>query len=177
MARSHIDYLILDNIFEAKFDILCFENNIVTNNYWNLHNTPFYKNLNEFTTLSMASNSKKYLKLYKKNFDLFYNFLNENGIRLILNKACFDDKLWDEDGSIKLIESKYCFEFNKYIYELNKVIEDNYDVDIIELNLLNYPNDINHFGVGEHHIIFLNIMKILLKNLIISLKIITILII
>lgn len=156
LKNNVIDYLILDNLFEARFGILCFENNIITNNSWDLHNTLFYKNLGSFNTLSMASNSKKYLKLYSKSFSLFYDYIKEEcgDINLILNKACDTDRVLDDDGSIKVVDSEYCNEFNHYIYKLNKHIEDNYDVDIIELNILNYPNDVNHiWGSGTSHYI------------------------
>lgn len=155
LKNNEIDYLIIDNLFEAKFGILCFDNKIITNNSWDLHGTEFYKNLNDFKTLSMSIDSKKYLKLYKKNFNLFYDYItNECEIKLILNKACDNDKYLDNDGLIKTKETEFCNEYNRYTYELNKLIENHFDVDAIELNILNYPNDVNHkWGSGTSHYI------------------------
>ncbi len=156
LKENAIDYLIIDNLFEARFGIICLDDTIITNNYWDLPFTEYYKTLENFKTVSMATDSKKYLKLYRKNFNQFYNFItNEcDNIKIILNKACDTDKYVDYDGQIKIRETEYCNEYNQYIYQLNRVIEDNYDVDTIELNIMNYPNDVKHkWGVGTSHYI------------------------
>lgn len=155
LKNNEIDYLLIDNLFEAKFGILCFGNEIMTNNTWDLPLTEFYKNLNNFKKMSMAIDSKKYLNLYKKNFHLFYDYVtNECNIKLILNKACDNDKYLDNDRLIKTKKTEFCNEYNRYTYELNKIIENNFDVDVIELNILNYPNDVNHkWGSGTSHFI------------------------
>lgn len=154
LKNNTINYLILDNLFESRFGIINFEDKIITNNFWDLYDTQFYKSLENFKVLSMATNPKEYLKLYKKNFNLFYEYINNEcgDIKLILNKACDTDKYLDNDGSIKIRETEYCNEHNQYTYKFNRFIEDNFDVDTIELNIMNYPNDVNHkWGPGTSH--------------------------
>lgn len=156
LKENTIDYLIIDNLFEARFGIICLDDTVITNNYWDLPFTKYYKTLEDFKTLSMATDSKKYLRLYRKSFNQFYNYItNEcDNIKIILNKACDTDKYVDYDGQIKTRETEYCNEYNQYIYQLNRVIEDNYDADTIELNIMNYPNDVKHkWGVGTSHYI------------------------
>lgn len=156
LNNNDIEYLILDNLFESRFGIICYEDNIITNNSWDLHHTEFYKNLKNFKTLSMSNDSKKYLKLYKKNFNLFYDYINNecDNIKIILNKSCDTDKYLDYDGLIKIRETEYCNEHNPHTYKLNQFIEDNFDVEVIELNIVNYPNDANHkWGTGTSHFI------------------------
>ena len=156
LKNNDIDYLIIDNLFEARFGILSSNEGVMTNNSWDLHKTEFYKNLKNVNPISMSSNSKKYLKLYKKNFNLFYDYINNEcgDINIILNKSCDNEKYVDNDGSIKINDMEYCIKTNPHIYQLNKVIEDNFDVDIVELNISFYPNDVNHcWGIGTSHFI------------------------
>ena len=156
LKNNKIDYLIIDNLFEARFGILCYENHIITNNTWNLPSTSFYKSLKDYKTISITDNPKKYLKLYKKNFSLFYDYIkNEcNDIKIILNRVCGNDKYLDYDGTLKAKYEDYCNKINPGIYRLNRCIEDNFEIDVIELNMLNYPNDSNHiWGSGSAHFI------------------------
>lgn len=153
LKNNEIDYLIIDNLFESRFGVIIYDNNIITNNSWDLYNTKFYKNLENFETLNISNNPDEYLKLYKNNFNLFYDYItNECDIKLILNKACDTDRYLESDGLIKIRETEYCNEHNPHTYKLNQYIEDNFDVDVIELNIINYPNDVNHkWGHGTSH--------------------------
>lgn len=146
LKESTIDYLIIDNLFEARFGVIYLDDTVITNNYWDLPFTEYYNALGNFKIVSMATDSKKYLKLYRKNFNQFYNYISHecNNIKIILNKASETDKYIDYDGQIKIMETEYCNEYNQYIYQLNKIIEDNYDVNTVELNMMNYPKDLKH---------------------------------
>ncbi|MBQ2832676.1 MAG: hypothetical protein IJE64_09060 [Methanobrevibacter sp.] len=158
LINSKSDYLIIDNLFESRFGILCSDEGIMTNNEWDLPRTSFYNTLTNKKTLSMKNNSSKYFKLFKEHCTYFFDFIDKNcaDLNIILNNVSDSEKILKNDGTIYTIDSvkNYCDETNPITYKLNKYIENNFEVKTIELNIVNYPNDENHaWGIGTSHFI------------------------
>lgn len=158
LINSNSDYLIIDNLFESRFGILCSDEGVMTNNEWDLPRTSFYNILANKNVISMKNNPSKYFKLFKEYCDYFFDFLHENcvDLNIILNKVSDYDRILDSDGNIRTMETEvsYCNETNPITYKLNKYIENNFDVTTIELNIVNYPNDENHaWGIGTSHFV------------------------
>lgn len=150
-----IEYLIIDNYFEVIFGILQFgEGEIVTNNFWDLYETEFYKNINTKTQLQMFTNPKEYFDLWKICCDKFFEFINKArpDIKLILNPVRLSKHAIRKNRTIEKNRYKNKAEvFNQYISKLDEYIVKNYDVYLMDLQENTFADDTHLWGSGEVH--------------------------
>lgn len=165
-----IDYLILDMFFESLFGILIFEDNIITNNTWDLPLTPFYKSIHEKETLTMSENSEIYFKIWTSACDKLFKFLDKYpNVQVILNKIDLtfheinDDFSYNMSEDLKQISDHY----STYIKQLESYIEENYNVLILKNNDIPFTG-INspwkpyvvHYSEDHYKKIFLELCKL-----------------
>lgn len=156
LIEKNIEYLIIDNYLEIRMGILYFEDNIITNNNWDLPRTEFYKNLEEKFILNIIDYPEEYFNIWSKYCDLFFNFINKNcpNLKVILNKGRAVDKVIKEDGSIYINPdfTKMANEINFFLDKLDSYIQNNFDVYVINFDFNNTFADENHiWGFGPVH--------------------------
>lgn len=153
---KNIDYLILDFYFEALFGVLSYKNTLITNNFWDLPSTQFYKNLESKETLDMFNSPDKYFNLWKKCCNDFFNYMNQNypSVKIILNKVKMVDHVLKEDGS-KYIDNNFTDRAERINPILNKFedyIEENFNVDVIDVfDDSVYADESHIWGVAPVH--------------------------
>lgn len=164
-----IDYLILDMFFESLFGILIFDDNIITNNTWDLPLTPFYSSIDNKETLSMSENSESYFKIWTLACDKLFKFLEKYpNVQVILNKINLtfneinDDFSYNKREDLKKIANHY----SPYIKQFENYIEENFDVlilknDDIAFTGKNSPWDpyVVHYSEDHYKKIFLELCK------------------
>lgn len=142
------DYLIIDNYFEMKFGVCMTQDKIITNNYWNLPNTPLFESLENKKFLTVQSNPVEYYKLWCENCDLFFKFLNEfkPDVKVILNPVRNSTSFIDLDGSVVNVKGglyKRLILENIYIQMFDEYILNNFDVDVLIFDKV-HKADKNH---------------------------------
>lgn len=152
------EYLIFDLDFDMLFGVLLLNNGggIISNNFWDLPKTEFYKNLNgEFKTLTIQDTPKEYFSLFKENIESFFNFLDKNcpETTVILNSIRHSwnvlrlDKSVSEEASLK----KNCQIRNKNIEKLEEFIIDNFNVEVMYFGKEYLADESNMWGLASHH--------------------------
>ena len=149
-----IEYLLVDLYFDVIFGILITDKGIITNNYWHLPYTNFYKNLKKKEVKTIYDNPNEFMEYFKLCSDKFFNFMKSNypNTKIIINCLRIIDKKLDENG--KVIEDySHVHEINKYnpgFEMLEKYLEENYDVFLIRFE--ETALDDNHiWGPGIVH--------------------------
>ena len=156
LMQKNIDCLIIDNFLEVRMGILYLENDIITNNYWDLPLTEFYKKSEIKFKFNINDYPSDYFQIWTKYCDLFFNFLNEKcpNVKIILNKARAMDKVINNDGSIYINPefTKMAKTTNFYLDKFDSYIQQNYDVEVIDFDFENTFLDENHlWGIGQVH--------------------------
>ena len=153
LINTDIEYLIIDNYFEVVFGIIFLNNQIITNNFWDIKDTEF-ANENTFHTLQIFDNPKEYFNLWVDSCNKFFKYMKKYcpEIKIILNPVKLAFHAINSDGTID--KNRYldkATEFNKYLSMLDTYIVENFDVYIMK----DYDNllaDDNHlWGSGEVH--------------------------
>lgn len=165
-----IDYLILDMFFESLFGILIFEDNLITNNTWDLPLTPFYNSISNKETFNMNENSEGYFNIWTLACDKLFEFLEGYpNVHVILNKVNLtyneinDDFSYHINKDLKQIADNY----SRYIKRFEDYIEENYDVLILKNNDIPFTG-INsvwnpyvvHYSADHYKKIFLELCEI-----------------
>lgn len=148
ILNLNFDYLILDNYFEIKFGICKVGEKIFTNNPWNLHNTLFFKNLENKKFLTIQQNTEEFFNLWCESCDLFFEFLSKYKpeVKVILNPVRNSTDFIKKNNSISSVDSeteKILNNENKFISMLDTYILTNFDVDVIIFDKV-YKADENH---------------------------------
>ena len=156
LKEKDIDYLIIDNYLEIRMGILYFNNNIITNNNWDLPATQFYTNLDEKFVFSIIDYPEEYFNIWTKYCNLFFDFLNVfcPDVKVILNKGRVIDKIMREDGSVYVDNEfkKKAEIINPILDKLDGYISANFDVEVINFDFENNFLDENHkWGIGPVH--------------------------
>lgn len=154
--NNNIDLLIFDNYFEDRFGVLEIDNNqIITNNEWDLLETEFYNNLKIKNPLNMRTNKKDYFKLWCENVDLFFDYLDTHcpDTKIVLNEARVAYNVLKKDKTVEFNkyykkESKLR---NKNIKRLDKYIIKNYDVNCLKFDNKTLVDENHIWGIGPVH--------------------------
>lgn len=168
--KKGIDYLILDMFFESIFGVIIFENNIITNNTWDLPFVPFYNKITSKQTCTIYENNEEYFKMWSEACDKLFDFIKDYpNIKIVLNKINLTYKLIDEDSSYSTsAELKKIVDIhNKYIKQFEEYIEQKHDVYIIENHdiLFTGANSawdpyVVHFSEDNYKKLFLELCKL-----------------
>ena len=150
LIEKNIDCLIIDNYLEIIFGVLYVNNNIITNNTWDLEYTPFYKNLDDKFEFSIMNFPEEYFFIWTKYCDLFFKFLEKYrpNIRVVLNKGRLVYKVLKKDGSF-YIDNKFkkmAETINPILDKLDSYIYSNFDVEVNEFDFEKYFADENHLS-------------------------------
>lgn len=156
IENDDIDYLIIDNYFEFLFGILYFDDTIITNNFWDLPETQFYKNISNKLCLNIHDYFDEYFCIWSKYCDLFFKFLTLYcpNIKVILNQARETDKVMKSDGT-SYINSDFTKTMNianPLLEKLDSYIMNNFNVNVLKFDYDNTFCDENHiWGFAPMH--------------------------
>lgn len=138
LKDNDVDYLLIDNHFEIDAGILELEDGTLITNNQDIQATLLYEELKKKKIITMETDSEEYLKLYKKNCDLFFKFLKENcpNVKVILNVTRWISIILNESDNINLYDSfiQHSEKYDKYKRILDEYICNNFDVDILSFN-------------------------------------------
>ena len=156
LMENDVDYLIIDNYFEAIFGILYVNNEIITNNFWDLPETEFYKNMPSKLTLKITENFDEFFCIWSKYCDLFFKFLDIYcpDIEVILNQARQTNQVMKSDGTCYIDDNftRTKNEINPFLEKLDSYIIDNFNIKVIDFDYDNIYCDENHiWGLAAMH--------------------------
>ena len=154
--NNNIDLLIFDNYFENRFGVLEIDNNqIITNNDWDLPETKFYNNLKIKNPLNMRINKKDYFKLWCENVDLFFDYLDTHcpDTKIVLNEARAAYNVLKKDKTVECNDfyKKESKIVNENIKMLDKYIVNNYDVNCLKFDNETLVDENHIWGIGFVH--------------------------
>ena len=133
---ENIDYLIIDEFFEAYFGVIKMHDTYITYNYWDYPDTKFYESINKENILTLNNNFLEYYALWKYNCDQFFDYFHKNfpNVKIILNKVKLTSKILKDDGSYYIDEEFQRNEeiFNPLISLLENYLEKYHDVLIVD---------------------------------------------
>lgn len=142
LRKNEFGYLIIDTCYDTNFGVLEFKDtngqkNYITNNP-GLTETSFYNKLVYKRFLTMHSDANNYFNLWKKNCNLFFDFINQNfpDLQIILNPVRDVYNVLTADGNIVESDSfkRTAFSNNKVRNLFDKYICSNFDVDVLHFN-------------------------------------------
>ncbi len=136
-------YLIIDFFADVYFGVIKINTNqFLTNNWWKLTKTSYYKELDSKQELKIALNRDEYFELWKLSIDKFFNFLKKElpTCQVILTQARFVDwyieketqaiKQLSKNGKHYPINIDY---LNSLWDQLDRYVIQKYDVKCINL--------------------------------------------
>lgn len=174
--KKGIDYLIIDIFFDVYFGILCYEDNIITNNEWSLQNTEFFRKLPDTKkAIKIEHYPQEFMEIWTKYCDMFFKYMNEEypHVRIILNKVELVDSILNADGQVVKDEiyKKMVRIYNPLFRKLENYIQKNYDVDVVYFPEGITADENNIWGSGAMHFTkiyyaytYLEIKNIILNN-------------
>ena len=177
LIEKDIDYLIIDNYFEFLFGILYFDNNIITNNFWDLPKTQFYKIMPNKFSLKIYENFEEYFCIWSKYCDLFFKFLTLYcpDIKVILIEARENNQVMKSDGTsyINPNFTKTMNVANPLLEKLDGYIINNFNVDVLKFDYGNTYCDENnvwgfapmHFTKNFHNYLFNKLINIVSQDI------------
>ena len=150
---ENIDYLIIDEFFEAYFGIIKMYNTYITYNYWDYPDTKFYESINKDNILTLNNNFLEYYALWKNNCDKFFDFFHKSfpNVKIVLNKVKLASKILKDDGSYYIDEEFQKREqiFNPLINLLENYLEKNHNVIVVDCTQDVVVNENHMCGMGE----------------------------
>lgn len=152
---ENIDYLLIDEFFEAYFGIIKIHNTYITYNHWDYPETKFYESINEDDILTLNNNFLEYYALWKYNCDKFFDYFHKNfpNVNIILNKVKLTSKILASDGSYYIDEEfqKRVEIFNPLIKLLEDYLEKYHDVIVVDCTNDVVANENHIWGKGAVH--------------------------
>lgn len=145
--EKDIDYLVIDTYFETLFGILKFDNQIITNNFWDFYATKLYNDTEEKTDFNIRNKKEEYFKLWTSYCDIFFKYMYTNypDVKIILNRVKMVDKVRSKDGTYYIDEdfTSRIKSLGHYIPLFEQYIIDNFEVEVID-ELDGVTSDENH---------------------------------
>ena len=152
---ENLDYLIIDEFFEAFFGIIKINNAYITNNFWDYPDTKFYETVNKNNKLTLNENFIEYYVLWRNSCDKFFEYIREQSpnVKIILNKVKLTSKVLKSDGSHYVDEEfQRCAEiYNPLIKLLESYLEKYHDVLIVDCTENVAINENHMLGKGIIH--------------------------
>ena len=152
---ENVDYLIIDEFFEAFFGIIKMHNTYITYNYWDYPETKFYQSINEDNIMTLNDDFLEYYALWKSTCDKFFDFFYKNfpNTKIILNKVKLTSKVMRNDGSYYFDEELHRKErvFNPLIKLLENYLEKYHNVIIVDCTKDVAVNENHIWGKGAVH--------------------------
>lgn len=144
-----LDYLIIDEFFEAFFGIIKINNAYITNNFWDYPDTKFYETVNKNNKLTLNENFIEYYVLWRNSCDKFFEYIREQSpnVKIILNKVKLTSKVLKSDGSHYVDEEfQRCAEiYNPLIKLLENYLEKYHDVLTVDCT--------ENVAINENHVL------------------------
>ncbi|MEH7289124.1 DUF6270 domain-containing protein [Priestia megaterium] len=155
LKKQQPDYLIIDLFGDIFFGCLRVADSFLTNNYWKLAKTSYFKELKNHDAITLQNNQDEYMELWKKAVNDLFAFLQAElpNCKVVLHKARFTDSYYDNEGQVKTIASSVNVQtLNQYWDLLDGYIQENYQIDAIDLTKEKYISYEGHpWGVFHVH--------------------------
>ena len=146
---ENLDYLIIDEFFEAFFGIIKINDAFITNNFWDYPDTKFYETVNKNNKLTLNENFIEYYVLWRNSCDKFFEYIREQSpnVKIILNKVKLTSKVLKSDGSHYVDEEfQRCAEiYNPLIKLLENYLEKYQDVLTVDCT--------ENVAINENHVL------------------------
>ncbi|MBU8752341.1 DUF6270 domain-containing protein [Priestia megaterium] len=156
LQQEQPDFLIIDLFGDVFFGCIAIGDSFVTNNYWKLGKTSYFKNLEKPKAFTLQKNFEGYMDIWRKSVDKLFLFLKTNlpHCKVIINQARFTDRYYDKEHNIQTIASPLDVEKgNNYWDQLDQYILDHFDVATINLTDRQFLSVENH-PWGPFHVHF-----------------------
>lgn len=154
LGEQEPEYLIVDFFGDVFFGCMKIADTYVTNNYWKLGETQFFKEVENPQFLNILRDTEEYVILWKKAIHKLFRILRETipNCKIIVHKARFVNSYYDEKNQLKRMESSIDIELlNKYWDILDRYVLEQFDVQFIDLTHKKYTAYERHpwglFGV------------------------------
>lgn len=151
VMTKDINYLVFDLFFDAFFGVLIWGDNIITNNYWHLPYTNFYKKLPEKKTVTPSDNLDDFMKLFKKYTPIFFDKMRTDypDTKIILVSVRMMEYRTLDDGSVESYVNSNN-PINKSLEIMEDYVRQNFGVFFIDFEETSL--DKNHiWGPGKVH--------------------------
>lgn len=152
---ENLDYLIIDEFFEAFFGIIKINDAYITNNFWDYPDTKFYETVNKNNKLTLNENFIEYYVLWRNSCDKFFEYIREQSpnVKIILNKVKLTSKVLKSNGSHYVDEEfqRYAEIYNPLIKLLENYLEKYHDVLTVDCTENVAINENHMLGKGIIH--------------------------
>ena len=141
---NNIDYLIIDEFFEAYLGVIKINDTYITNNYLDYQDTQFYETIKNNNVLNLNNNFMEYYVLWRDSCDRFFNYFHENfpNVKIILNKIKLTSEILNYDYYYVDEEFQKKLEiYNPLIKLLENYLEKYHDVLIVDCTRDMYVNE------------------------------------
>ena len=128
-----IEYLILDTFCDVEFNVLVVGENQFVTESTRLRKTELYNSVKDNDRVDIHKDFNKYFDLWKKSYDNFFKFMNENrpDINIILNCSRLVYRYLEGDKIAERSSFKKRSNDNKFRNILDSYILETYDVDVL----------------------------------------------
>lgn len=127
----------IDTYYDVNHGIVDIGNGVYITNNIGLNKTKFFQNLPNKRVIKIHNHLQEYFKLWKDNFDEFYDFIvkNSSNTKIILNPNRHVYRTIDKDLNYQISEKfKIECKNNKYRDLLDEYILKNFDVDVLNFD-------------------------------------------
>lgn len=153
MILNQPDYLVLDLYGDVFHGVQKVENSYLTYRPYLFSKTDVYNKLDKADVISLYKNSKRFLEIWKKAVNELFRYMKEYvpNCKIVLNKARLATQYKDEkSGEIKFIfDNKKVRKLDVDLHNfwwrrLDRYIENNFDVQVIDYEDHDYLANENH---------------------------------
>lgn len=153
LKKDKLDYLIIDNYWDSKSNIIYLDSNqyIVDSQF--LKKTKIYNYLSKNKRLSIQSHFNEYFSLYKNACKLFFEFVEANclNLKIILNCGRHVYKYYSGNNLVVDENLKKLTKFNCYWDILDKYILENFDVEVLPFDKTTLAYKSHLFNLHSTH--------------------------
>ena len=153
LKNLNIDYLILDTYMDVNQPVYRYGDSFVSRSS-RIAKIDFYKMVKDCEYINIFKNQKEYVELWTKAIDGFFNIINtcNPDVKVILNCSRMVYKYYD--GNELIVNNdfrKKALKRNLFRDKLDKIILQNYDVEVLPFDMTTL-SDVNHiFNVHPLH--------------------------
>lgn len=137
LIDKSFEFLLIDTYYDVNHGIVDIGNGVYITNNIGLNKTKFFQNLPNKRVIKIHNHLQEYFKLWKDNFDEFYDFIvkNSSNTKIILNPNRHVYRTIDKDLNYQMSEKfKIECKNNKYRDLLDEYILKNFDVDVLNFD-------------------------------------------
>lgn len=154
IRNENFEYILFDTYFDVEFSVIKLDGDSFITDSYSLEHTDLHGRFDGCERLNVFNNFDEYFSLWKKSFDEFFAYLDENShnIRLILNCSRSAYSFMDGDSIVEDSKlKKQSLSYNKYRNVMDRHIISNYDVEILPFDYATLIDQNHIFGFAPTH--------------------------